>query len=97
MDGKTAVGSERSTNYLFIHSWEKDYISYGIRWIDEYILEYIFIQTWNNLLWSLSKVKYDFMGVILQALRKFFTSLAQSAYKKDEQRERQTETESVLH
>lgn len=45
MDGKTAVGSERSTNYLFIHSWEKDYISYGIRWIDEYILEYIFIQT----------------------------------------------------
>ncbi len=33
-------------------------------------------------------MKYDFMGVILQALRKSFTSLAQSAYKKDEQRGR---------
>ncbi len=42
MDGKIAVGSERSTNYIFIHSWEKDYISYGIRWIDISLSTYSF-------------------------------------------------------
>jgi len=42
MDGKTAVGSERSTNYLFIHSWETDYISYGIRWMNISLSTYSF-------------------------------------------------------
>jgi len=42
MDGKTAVGSERSTNYLFIHSWETDYISYGIRWMNISMSTYSF-------------------------------------------------------